>query len=77
VKRFTQHGRPGAYLRVVEEGRLQAGDTVSVVDRPGHRVSVGTAFRALTTDRELLPRLLEVESLAGRARERPRSQSRL
>lgn len=70
VRTFTQRAAPGAYLRVVEEGRLQAGDTVTVLDRPGHAVSVGAAFRALTTERELLPRLLAVESLAERARQR-------
>jgi MOSC domain-containing protein YiiM len=70
VRTFTQRAAPGAYLRVVEEGRVEAGDTVTVLDRPGHAVSVGAAFRALTTEHELLPRLLAVESLAERARQR-------
>ena len=70
VKRFTERAAPGTYLRVLEEGRLRSGDAVVVEDRPGHEVSVGTAFRALTTERELLPRLLEVESLAQEARRR-------
>ncbi|WP_344657467.1 MOSC domain-containing protein [Catenulispora subtropica] len=73
VKRFTERAAPGAYLRVVEEGELQAGDAVAVLDRPGHGVTIGEAFRALTTERELLPRLLEVESLAGKARKRLRA----
>ncbi|NUR30244.1 MAG: MOSC domain-containing protein [Catenulispora sp.] len=73
VKRFTERARPGAYLRVIDEGELTAGDAISVLDRPSHGVSVGEAFRALTTERDLLPRLLEVESLAGRARKRLRS----
>jgi MOSC domain-containing protein YiiM len=72
VKRFTERARPGAYLRVVGEGELQAGDTIRILDHPAHGVSVGEAFRALTTDRDLLPRLLEVESLAGKARKRLR-----
>jgi len=57
---------------VIDEGELRAGDTISVLDRPSHGVSVGAAFRALTTERDLLPRLLEVESLAGKARKRLR-----
>lgn len=44
VRRFTAAGRPGAYLRVVEPGVLAAGDTVEVVSRPGHRVSVASWF---------------------------------
>jgi MOSC domain-containing protein YiiM len=70
IKTFTKRAAPGAYLRVVEEGEVQAGDPVAVLDRPGHGVTIGEAFRALTTERELLPRLLEVESLAEKARKR-------
>jgi MOSC domain-containing protein YiiM len=33
VKRFTQAGRPGAYLRVLTEGELRAGDPITVLDR--------------------------------------------
>ncbi|MEV1020952.1 MOSC domain-containing protein [Streptomyces sp. NPDC050264] len=58
VKRFTQEKRPGAYLRVIEPGEIRAGDTVEVVHRPAHEVTVAFEFRAVTTERELLPRLL-------------------
>lgn len=40
VRRFGDHGRPGAYLRVVERGEVEAGDRVDVVHRPGHGVTV-------------------------------------
>ncbi|MCD7443858.1 MOSC domain-containing protein [Streptomyces lincolnensis] len=58
VKRFTQKGAPGAYLRVIEPGEIQAGDPVEIVHRPDHDVTVALAFRAMTTGRELQPRLL-------------------
>ncbi|MGV9252478.1 MOSC domain-containing protein [Streptomyces sp. NPDC003697] len=58
VKRFTLRGAPGAYLRVVEPGEIQAGDPIEVVHRPDHDVTVALQFRAVTTDRALLPRLL-------------------
>jgi MOSC domain-containing protein YiiM len=58
VKRFTRQGAPGAYLRVIEPGEIRGGDPVEVVHRPGHDVTVAMAFRAVTTRRELLPRLL-------------------
>ena len=44
-------GRPGPYLRVLEEGILQAGDEIVVEHRPEHDVTVSTMFRAFTTDR--------------------------
>jgi MOSC domain-containing protein YiiM len=68
VKRFAATARPGPYLRVLEEGVLQAGDAISVVHRPGHGVTVSHMFRALTTERELLPDLLVVEGLVEEAR---------
>ncbi|WP_340558769.1 MOSC domain-containing protein [Streptomyces sp. GSL17-111] len=58
VKRFTRAARPGPYLRVAEGGEIRAGDAVEVVHRPDHDVTVSLMFRALTTERELLPRLL-------------------
>ncbi|MGC0205693.1 MOSC domain-containing protein [Streptomyces levis] len=58
VKRFTQRGAPGAYLRVIEPGEIRAGDAIEVVHRPGHDVTVALQFRAVTTERTLLPRLL-------------------
>ncbi|MEV8595771.1 MOSC domain-containing protein [Streptomyces sp. NPDC052012] len=58
VKRFTQRGAPGAYLRVIRPGEIRAGDEVRVLHRPDHEVTVALQFRAMTTERTLLPRLL-------------------
>ncbi|MEU9537797.1 MOSC domain-containing protein [Streptomyces mirabilis] len=58
VKRFTQKGAPGAYLRVIEPGEIRAGDPIEVVHRPDHEVTVAFAFRAETTERALLTRVL-------------------
>ncbi|WP_370618897.1 MOSC domain-containing protein [Mumia sp. Pv 4-285] len=68
LKRFTERGVPGAYLRVVAPGALCVGDAVEVVDVPVHGVTIGLTFRALTTDRALLPRLLDAPALASKAR---------
>ncbi len=75
VKRFAAVGRPGPYLRVVEEGTLQAGDALVVEHRPGHGVTVSTMFRALTTDRSLLPELLRSTDSSPRPGRQPRSTS--
>ncbi|MGH3388646.1 MAG: MOSC domain-containing protein [Actinomadura sp.] len=63
IKRFTERARPGAYLRVVEPGEIQAGDRITVEHRPGHDVTVAVAFRALTLEPELLPRLPAADAL--------------
>jgi MOSC domain-containing protein YiiM len=46
-KRFQSAGRMGAYLRVVREGDVGAGDAIEVVARPDHAVTLGTMLRAL------------------------------
>ncbi|HEY1597346.1 MAG TPA: MOSC domain-containing protein [Thermoleophilaceae bacterium] len=63
IKRFAQAGRPGAYLRVIEEGELAAGDEVEIVSRPDADVTVGLFAEAFEHDRSLLPRLLEADAL--------------
>ena len=44
LRRFAEDGRPGAYLRVVVPGVVQAGDPVEVVHRPGTGVTVSSWF---------------------------------
>jgi MOSC domain-containing protein YiiM len=44
VRRFTEHGAPGAYLRVVREGTAAAGDRITVERRPDHGVTVADCF---------------------------------
>ncbi|MEU9344778.1 MOSC domain-containing protein [Streptomyces sp. NPDC048278] len=58
VKRFTRKGATGAYLRVIEPGEIRAGDPIEIVHLPEHGVTAAMEFRATTTERELLPRLL-------------------
>ena len=60
VKRFAAAGRPGAYLRVLTEGAIAAGDDVEVLGRPDQRVTVAEAMRAFYGDPELMRVLLTV-----------------
>ena len=62
AKIFTAAGRPGAYLSVITPGTIRAGDPIEVIQRPDHDVSIGLVFRATTTERSLLPRLLAAEA---------------
>ena len=71
VKRFTARAHPGAYLRVVTEGTVGAGDAITVVERPdSHDLTVGEMFRALTTEPELLPKLLTAPAVPEAVREK-------
>lgn len=67
VRRFTAHGAPGVYCRVLVEGELAAGDPVSLLHRPAHGVTVGEVFRARSGERALVPRMLEAAELPAEA----------
>jgi MOSC domain-containing protein YiiM len=69
VKTFTRAATPGAYLRVIEPGTMRGGDSIVVVDRPDHDVTIGLVFRAMTLEAELLPRLLEADALPDEIKE--------
>jgi len=63
IKTFTNAAIPGAYLRVIAPGTVRAGDSIVVVDRPDHDVTIGLVFRAITLEPTLLPRILEADAL--------------
>ena len=44
VRRFSDAGLVGAYLRVLRAGEIQADDTITVLARPEHGVTVGRWF---------------------------------
>ncbi|WP_318201849.1 MOSC domain-containing protein [Streptomyces sp. SCL15-4] len=74
IKRFTRKGATGAYLRVIVPGEIRSGDPVEIVHRPDHGVTAEMQFRAVTTERELLPRLLAAgEALHSQALARARA----
>ena len=73
VKRFTEHGAPGAYLSVLQEGEVEAGDPIEAVHRPAHGATIGDLFAMLSGDRdpERLARLgAAADDLVPEARER-------
>jgi MOSC domain-containing protein YiiM len=64
-RRFAAARRPGAYLRILVEGEVAAGDPVEVVHRPGHGLTVAEVSRIYHDDRAAAARLLQVPELAG------------
>ena len=54
VRRFTAARRPGCYLAVEREGAVRAGDSVHVLFRPEHGVTVTDVMAAMMGERERL-----------------------
>ena len=63
VKRFAQASRPGAYLRILVEGSLGAGDEVVVLSRPSHGITVRDVSDAILLDETLLERAAAAPAL--------------
>jgi MOSC domain-containing protein YiiM len=68
IRQFTEAALPGAFLRVIKPGDIRAADPVKIVHRPGHDVTVALAFRAMTGEPELLPRLLVADALPAESK---------
>ena len=71
LKRFAQASRPGAYLRIVEEGELGAGDAIAVdlAALPDHGVSMRLLSDALLLDSGLIPQALAAPQLLPELRD--------
>lgn len=71
-KQFLESGRTGFYLRVLEEGTVEAGDLITVTgNQERERVSVDEITRAVrsrTTTEIQLRRILALEALPGSLR---------
>jgi MOSC domain-containing protein YiiM len=66
--RFEAAARPGAYLRVLAPGTITPGDSVDVIARPAHGLSIGEVFAARAGRRELVPKLLTAPELTPKLR---------
>jgi MOSC domain-containing protein YiiM len=64
LKRFGAARRPGAYLRIAEEGELGAGDAVKIEERPDHGLTIAGFAHAYLEDRDSLARLLDVPAVS-------------
>lgn len=61
---FSKAERPGAYLRIIKEGDIAAGDTIHVEHTPGDGITVADVARIYTTDRDEAHLLLEIVELS-------------
>jgi MOSC domain-containing protein YiiM len=64
IKDFTQAGRPGAYLRIIQEGSAQAGDAIEVIYKPDHEISISDLFSAKSGERSKINEIKVVPQLS-------------
>jgi MOSC domain-containing protein YiiM len=66
VRRFLASGRSGIYFRVLQEGEVQAGDAIELINRDKNNIKVKDIVRMLVHDNEdikMLQRALRLEAL--------------
>ena len=63
TRRFARALRPGAYLRIVQEGEIGAGDDLEVLWRPDHDVTIELSARAVLFEHDRLPHVMEAPAL--------------
>lgn len=51
IKEFTDARRPGAYLRITQEGQVRPGDEIVIAERPSHGITVADLFAARGEER--------------------------
>ncbi|MEU5364033.1 MOSC domain-containing protein [Streptomyces sp. NPDC005925] len=60
AKRFNAARRPGAYLRVLTEGRIYPGDRVERVWRPSRHITVAESVGAILDEQDVLRRIIDM-----------------
>ena len=66
VKRFLQSGGTGFYFAVLKEGQVAAGDSIELLERDQHKITVADVvnlYRRDATNQDLLRRVSELPSL--------------
>lgn len=74
-KKFSAALRMGAYLRILEEGHLAAGDAIAVTDRPSRGLSIAHAARIYLFEHDKSARFLEAPQLSKKWRAWARGRS--
>ena len=64
IKEFTQAKRPGAYLRILEEGYVSASEKIEIIEIPTHGITIKDLFEAKSGERTKIKQINEIPGLA-------------
>jgi MOSC domain-containing protein YiiM len=66
VKRFLASGRPGIYFKVLQEGKVAAGDSIELISKDENNVTVKDIVRLYVKDNkdiETMQRAMKIKAL--------------
>jgi MOSC domain-containing protein YiiM len=64
IKDFTAAKRSGAYMRIIQEGEIEAGAQIAVIHKPEHGITIRDIFEAKAGERGKIAKLKEVVALS-------------
>ncbi len=68
IKEFTEAKRSGTYLRIIQEGQIQAGDAIEIIHKPDHQITILDIFSAKSGDRTRIQEIAQVAELSEKYR---------
>lgn len=69
IKEFMAAGRPGTYLRIIQEGEITAGNEIKIISKPNHAITIADLYAAKNGDRSKVQEIADVKELSQRYRE--------
>ena len=66
IKEFTDSRRSGAYLRIIQEGEIAAGDEIKITYSPEHEITIKDIFEAKAGERGKIAQLKQVAALSDK-----------
>jgi len=69
IKEFMAAGKPGTYLRIIQAGEISADDSIEIIHRPDHLISIGDLYAAKNGERAKAQQISQVRELSTQYRE--------
>ena len=64
IKDFMAAGKPGTYLRIIQEGEISAGDSIEIISVPDHLITIADLYAAKNGERSKIEEIAEVNELS-------------
>jgi len=69
IKEFMAAGRPGTYLRIIQEGEITAGDEIEPIYLPSHGITIADVYAAKNGERSKVEEIALVKELSPQYQE--------
>ncbi|MEI7541005.1 MAG: MOSC domain-containing protein, partial [Actinomycetes bacterium] len=76
IKDFMAAGKPGTYLRIIQEGEISAGDSIEIISKPDHAITIADLYAAKNGERSKKEEIALVKELSPAYQEWAQSLSK-